>query len=310
MAELRRLPGEEVHGGPGADSANGAGRDAVDRVAAVVVNYNAADYLVGCVRSLAAEGVADVVVADNASVDGSERALLESGLPARFLPTGRNRGYGGGANFGTAACSSELVLVCNADVEVSRGAVPALVAALDADPGLGIVGPRIVDPDGTLYPSARSFPALGDAIGHAFLGLVAPRNRWSARYKLLGWDHASRTDVDWVSGACFLARREVLERLGGFDESYFMYTEDVDLCWRAWRAGWRVAYEPAATVVHAQGASADRHPYRMIREHHRSLLRFANRTTTGWRRALLPLVAAGLALRTVLACVQRAAAAR
>ena len=280
------------------------------RVAAVVVNYNAASYLVGCVRSLAAEGVAEIVVADNASTDGSEQAVADSGVRSRFLGTGRNRGYGGGANFGIAASSSELVLVCNADIDVRPGAVEALVALLDEDPGVGIVGPRIVDPDGTLYPSVRSFPALGDALGHAFLGLVAPRNRWSTRYKMLGWDHARRADVDWVSGACFLARREVLDRLAGFDESYFMYSEDVDLCWRAWRAGWRVAYEPAATVEHAQGASADQHPYRMILAHHRSLMRFANRTTRGWRRALLPLVAAGLALRTVLAWVQRAASGR
>jgi N-acetylglucosaminyl-diphospho-decaprenol L-rhamnosyltransferase len=284
--------------------------DPGSRVAAVVVNYNAGPHLVGCVRSLLSEGVADVVVADNASSDGSERVLADSGLPARFLPTGRNRGYGGGANFGIAASDSELVLVCNSDLEVQPGAVAALVAALDAEPDVAIVGPRILDPDGSLYPSARSFPALGDALGHAFLGLVAPRNRWSSRYKLLGWDHATRCDVDWVSGACFLARREVLDRLSGFDESYFMYSEDVDLCWRAWGAGWRVAYEPAAGVVHAQGASADQHPYRMIVAHHRSLLLFARRTTTGWRRALLPLVAAGLAMRATLACAQRATAGR
>ncbi|HET6810356.1 MAG TPA: glycosyltransferase family 2 protein [Acidimicrobiales bacterium] len=284
--------------------------DPGSRVAAVVVNYNAGSHLAGCVRSLLSEGVADVVVADNASTDGSDRVLAESGLPARFLPTGRNRGYGGGANFGIAASDSELVLVCNSDLEVQPGAVAALVDALDAEPDVAVVGPRILDLDGSLYPSARSFPALGDALGHAFLGLVAPRNRWSARYKMLGWDHASRCDVDWVSGACFLARREVLDRLSGFDESYFMYSEDVDLCWRTWRAGWRVAYEPAAGVVHAQGASADQHPYRMIVAHHRSLLRFARRTTTGWRRALLPLVAAGLALRAALACAQRATADR
>jgi N-acetylglucosaminyl-diphospho-decaprenol L-rhamnosyltransferase len=284
--------------------------DPGSRVAAVVVNYNAGPHLDGCVRSLISEGVADIVVADNASRDDSERILQESGLPARFLPTGRNRGYGGGANFGIAASDSELVLVCNPDLVVRPGAVAALVAAIDAGPDVAIAGPRILDPDGTLYPSARSFPALGDALGHAFLGLVAPRNRWSARYKLLGWDHATRSEVDWVSGACFLARREVLDRLAGFDESYFMYSEDVDLCWRAWRAGWRVTYEPAASVVHTQGASADQHPYRMIVAHHRSLLRFAGRTTTGGRRALLPVVAAGLALRAGLACAQRASAAR
>lgn len=274
-------------------------------VAAVVVNYNAAGHLVPCVSSLLAEGLGEVVIVDNASVDGSERVLAESGLPARFVPTGANLGYGAGANVGIRLTRADLVLVCNPDLVVEPGSVQALTRALLADPRRAIVGPRIVSADGSLYPSARTFPALGDAIGHAFLGLVAPRNRWSARYKMLGWDHAAPAEVDWVSGACFLGRRAALEELGGFDESYFMYSEDVDLCWRAWKAGWKVAYEPAATVRHDQGVSADRHPYRMIAEHHRSLMRFAYRTTRGWRRALLPLVAAGLVLRTVLAWAQR-----
>lgn len=279
-------------------------------VSAVVVNYNAADHLVACVESLLEDGVEEVVVVDNASVDGSERVLVESGLAARFLPTGRNLGYGGGANVGIRATVGEMVLVCNPDLVVEPGLVATLSSALVADPRLAIVGPRILTPDGALYPSARTFPALGDAVGHAFLGVVAPGNRWSARYKMLGWDHSEASRVDWVSGACFLVRRQAMEELGGFDESYFMYSEDVDLCWRAWRAGWRVAYEPGATVRHVQGVSAERHPYRMIAEHHRSLMRFANRTTEGWRRALLPLVGIGLGLRTTLAWAQRAGSGR
>ena len=288
---------------------NGSGvvlAEPADRVAAVVVNYNAAGHLVSCVRDLVREGVSDIAVVDNASVDDSASRLRDSGLPARFLPSGSNRGYGGGANIGIGATDSELVLVCNPDIEVKPGAVTHLVTALDTAPELGIVGPRITTPDGALYPSARTFPDLVDSIGHAFLGLVAPENRWSRRYKMLDWDHAAGARVDWVSGACFLARRSVLDELSGFDEDYFMYGEDVDLCWRARRAGWEVGYEPRADIVHVQGVSADRHPYRMILEHHRSLLRFAARTTTGWRRALLPMVALGLVLRTVLAWTQRA----
>jgi N-acetylglucosaminyl-diphospho-decaprenol L-rhamnosyltransferase len=275
-------------------------------VAAVVVNYNAASHLVPCVKSLLADGVDEVVVADNGSVDGSDRVLEAAGLPVRFLPTGANRGYGGGANFGLAATRADLVVVCNSDLVVKPGSIPALISAVEGDERRAIAGPRIVDPDGSLYPSARTFPALGDAMGHAFLGLVAPRNRWSARYKMLDWDHAEITDVDWVSGACFLVRRSAFEELGGFDESYFMYSEDVDLCWRAWHAGWRVTYQPAAEVVHDQGVSTDRRPYRMIAEHHRSLMRFAWRTTPGWRRLLLPVVAFGLVARTLLAWAQRA----
>ena len=93
--------------------------------------------------------------------------------------------------------------------------------------------------------------------------------------------------VDWVSGACFLARRQAFDELGGFDEAYFMYAEDIDLCWRAKQAGWKVNYVPGAVVTHLQGASTDLHPYRMLVAHHRSAYRFASRTVHGWRRATL-----------------------
>lgn len=284
--------------------ANDAGR-----VGAVVVNHNARDVLLACVRSLRAEGVRQVVVADNASVDGSAGALAASDPDVVYLASSRNAGYGAGANRGMVRLGTEMVLVCNPDLVVHPGAIARLTAALDADPRLAFVGPRLENPDGSLYPSARSFPSLVDAAGHAFLGLVVPGNRFSRRYKLLDWDHAGARQVDWVSGACFLARRQALEALGGFDESYFMYLEDVDLCWRAGQAGWRVSYQPAAVVTHEQGVSTNRHPYRMILAHHCSILRFAWRTTTGPRRLLLPLVAVGLVVRVGLAWVQRAAEA-
>jgi N-acetylglucosaminyl-diphospho-decaprenol L-rhamnosyltransferase len=100
-----------------------------------------------------------------------------------------------------------------------------------------------------------------------------------------------------VSGACFLARRDALEELGGFDEGYFMFAEDMDLCWRAGRAGWRIGFEPAALVTHQEGVSRRSHPYRMALAHHRSALRFAAKTTSGPRRLLLPLAALGLGAR-------------
>lgn len=280
---------------------------AAERVGAVVVNHNARDELVKCVQSLRAEGVGQVVVADNASVDGSADALALADPDVTFLYSCRNAGYGAGANRGLARLTTELVLVCNPDLVIHPGAIDRLTAALDTDPGLALVGPRLENPDDSLYLSARSFPSLVDAAGHAFLGLVAPGNRFSRRYKLADWDHGRASQVDWVSGACFLGRRAALESLGGFDESYFMYLEDVDLCWRARQAGWRVSYEPAAVVTHEQGVSTNRHPYRMILAHHCSLLRFAWRTTAGPERLALPFVAVGLVMRLGLAWAQRAA---
>jgi N-acetylglucosaminyl-diphospho-decaprenol L-rhamnosyltransferase len=114
------------------------------------------------------------------------------------------------------------------------------------------------------------------------------------------------TAAGWISGSCFLARRAALEELGGFDEAYFMYNEDMDLCWRAHHAGWGVGFAGAASVTHIQGVSTARHPYRMLLAHHRSALRFTMRTTTGWARAALPLAVLVLGLRLAMASARLA----
>jgi N-acetylglucosaminyl-diphospho-decaprenol L-rhamnosyltransferase len=277
-------------------------------VSAVAVSFNSADCLPDCVRSLRSEGVADVVVVDNASSDGSIDAILASDPDVTVVVTGANLGFGSGVNRGVEEATGDQLLILNPDTVVEPGTVKALVEALDRDPGLAAVGPRIENVDGTLYPSVRSFPNLWVATGHAFLGMVWPRNPFSRRYRMLDWDHSRpAAAVDWVSGACMLVRRSAFEAVGGFDEGYFMYVEDVDLCWRLARAGWRIGYEPSGRVVHALGASSRLMPYRMIAAHHRSLLRFASRTTTGGRRAVLPLVAAGLGVRTGVAWLHHAA---
>jgi N-acetylglucosaminyl-diphospho-decaprenol L-rhamnosyltransferase len=281
-------------------------------VTAVVVNYNARALLLQCIESLRDEGVDDVIVADNASADGSEEAVRAADAAVRYHQTGRNLGYGTGVNRGVSFAGGDTayLLICNPDIVVAPGAVEALVSSIEKDPQRAIVGPRIEEPDGTLYPSARTFPDLADAVGHAFLGMIWPRNPFTRRYRMLDWDHAEPAEVDWVSGSCFLMRRDAFEAIGGFDEAYFMYAEDVDLCWRVRQAGWTVAYEPGALVTHVQGASTDRHPYWMIAEHHKALLRFARKTTTGRKRLLLPLMAVGLALRTPIAWGHRYLAGR
>lgn len=274
-------------------------------VSAVVVNYNARRHLLECVRSLRAEGVDDIVVVDNDSADGSTWALQAFDAGVRVVASGANLGYGTAANRGAAAATGDLFLVCNSDVVYEPGSVKALADALEADPAVGIVGPLIENVDGTVYPSPRRFPDLKVAMGHAFLERLVPRNPYTRRYRMLDFDRTRPAAVDWVSGACFLARRRTWDDLGGFDEAYFMYVEDVDLCWRARAGGWAVAFEPAARVVHVQGVSSDQAPYRMIVEHHRSLLRFYRRTATGRGATLAPVVAAGLAVRAVLACARR-----
>jgi N-acetylglucosaminyl-diphospho-decaprenol L-rhamnosyltransferase len=280
-------------------------------VSAVIISFNSAGYLPDCVRSLRSEGVADVVVVDNASSDGSVGAMRGADPEVRIIETGANLGFGSAANRGVATTLSPYVLILNPDTVVEPGTVKALSEALDRDAGLAVVGPRMEDPDGSLYPSVRRFPEMGVALGHAFLGLVWAANPYTRRYRMLDWDHdQSAADVDWVGGACLLVRRSAFDTVGGFDEAYFMYVEDVDLCWRLGRAGWRIGYEPSGRVVHALGGSSRTVPYRMIAEHHRSLMRFVSKSTAGARRGLLPAVAAGLALRTVAAWAHHALGGR
>jgi N-acetylglucosaminyl-diphospho-decaprenol L-rhamnosyltransferase len=283
----------------------------VSTVSAVIVSYNSADYLPACVASLRAEEVAQVVVVDNASSDGSVAAVRAADPAVEVVETGANLGFGAGANRGADVASGDHLLILNPDTVVEPGTVKALSEALDRDAGLGLVGPRMENLDGTLYPSVRRFPDLAVAAGHAFVGLVWPANPFTRRYRMLDWDHdRPAPDVDWVGGACLLVRRAAFDVIAGFDEGYFMYVEDVDLCWRLHQAGWRVGYEPGGRVVHALGASSRLMPYRMIAEHHRSLLRFARKSSTGRRRALVPVVAAGLAARTLAAWAHHALSGR
>lgn len=270
-------------------------------VAAVVVNYNAASHLPNCLSSLKEAGVGDIVVVDNGSSDGSRDVVASAGPGVTWLPLGANLGYGAAANRAARMLPGADLVICNPDIEVRAGAVTALAASLRGDPGLGLVGPRLLNADGSVYPSARTFPDLVDALGHGLLGLVVPNNPFTRRYRMLDRDYDRPADVDWVSGAFVLVRRRTWEELGGFDPRYFMYLEDVDLCWRAGGAGWRVRYVPAAEVVHIQGVSAARHPYRMLVAHHLSMWRFARQTAVGAKRLALPVVAVGLVCRVAVA---------
>ena len=279
-------------------------------LAAVVVNHDGGAGLLACVASLRREGVGEVVVVDNASSDGSLVALAEADPAAVLVPTGRNLGYGAGVNAGAARSGAEVLLVCNADVVLCPRSLERLLAVLTSRADLAAVGPRLVSPDGVPYPSAREFPDLLTAAGHAFVSLVRPDNPWTRRYRLaeestLEEGLREEGDVDWVSGACLLVRREAFDAVGGFDPRYFMYVEDLDLCWRLGRAGWAVRFVPSAQVVHELGASTSRRPLRMLAAHHVSSYRFAARSLEGWRRLLLPAVGAGLALRFALAATRR-----
>ena len=269
--------------------------------AVVVVVHNTRDDLLACLASLPAAGADEVVVVDSGSVDGSLEAAQAAAPWVRALRLA-NVGFGQAANAGVAATRAEVVVLANADTRFRPGSVAALRDYVGAHADVGVVGPLVRFPDGRLQLSARAFPSIPQALGHALLGFVHPDNRWTRAYRLTDWDHTSERDVDWVSGCCLAARRSAFDAVGGFDPAYFMFVEDVDLCWRMSRAGWRVAFTPSSEVLHDVGGAVSGRRLRMIVEHARSLDRFFARRYRGRAgRALRPLVRLGLAGWVLLA---------
>ncbi len=274
--------------------------DVTNDVTAVVVDYHADEILVDCVRSLNENGVTHVVVVENGEVGSVPASLVERDVV--LVSPGVNLGYGRGVNRGVAlARPTAFVLVSNPDVVVHPGAVKALVDYLDTHANVALVGPSILRPDGTVYPSQRVFPNVWLAGAHALLSPLWPDNPATKRYR------STRSDgtVDWVSGAFFLVRRSAFELVGGFDERYFMFAEEMALCWQLREHGFSIAACDDAVVTHIEGVSRARVPRKMLIEHHRSALRFEVQTSRGWRRALVPLASVVLGLRLLLVLAAR-----
>jgi N-acetylglucosaminyl-diphospho-decaprenol L-rhamnosyltransferase len=223
----------------------------------VVVSYNSGSTLRACVVELAASPYTRVIVADNASTDDSLAVVAD--LAVETLALRDNRGFAAGCNAGWRAGEAPYVLFLNPDATIDVESIQRLVAVLERDGDAGAVAPKILESDGSLDYSLRRFPRVRSTLSQAFfLHRLFPRARWTdevirepERYERAGVS-------DWVSGACVLVRRDVLEQLDGLDEGFFMYCEDKDLCRRIWSSGREVRYEPSAVVVHHGGVSAPR----------------------------------------------------
>ncbi|BBY54774.1 glycosyltransferase family 2 protein [Mycobacterium koreense] len=270
----------------------------------VTVTYSPGPHLDRFLGSLtlATERPVQVVLADNGSTDGAPQAAVADHPGVRLFETGANLGYGTAINRAVAQLDPdvEFIVVANPDVQWGPGSIDALLAAAGRWPQAATLGPLIREPDGGVYPSARHLPSLVRGGMHAVVGPVWPRNPWSIAYRQERMAPTERP-VGWLSGACLLVRRAAFDQIGGFDERYFMYMEDVDLGDRFGRAGWQNVYVPSAEVLHAKGHSTGRDPARNLAAHHESTYIFLADRHAGWRRAPLRwTMRAALAARTRL----------
>jgi N-acetylglucosaminyl-diphospho-decaprenol L-rhamnosyltransferase len=272
-------------------------------LAVVVVNYNTGEYLTRCLRSAfesAGDARLEVVVIDNASHDASADAAVAANPAARLIRNDSNRGFAAAANQGIRATRAPFVLLLNPDAEILAGTLGGFLKVARDRPLAGAIGPIVRDPDGSIYPSARQVPGLGTALGHSFIHPFRPDNRFSRAYTLADWDRRTERVVEWVSGSCCLLRRDALAQVGLFDEAYFLYVEDVDLCTRLRAAGWEVRFTPELEVTHIGGISTAG-SRRLLFQHSRSVYRyFVKHRSAGLRVALRPFVWAALQVRAVL----------
>ena len=274
----------------------------------VAVTYSPGKHLDRFLSSLtvATDRPLNVVLADNGSTDGAPEEAVTRYPGTRLLRTGGNLGYGTAVNraVATLPVDDEFILVANPDVTWGPGSIDALLDAAQRWPRAGALGPLIREPDGAVYPSARHLPSLIRGGMHAVVGFVWKANPWTKTYRQEHLEPSERP-VGWLSGSCLLIRRAAFDRVGGFDERYFMYMEDVDLGDRLARNGWLNVYVPGAEILHEKGHSTGRDPARNLRAHHDSTYIYLSDRHSAWWQAPLRWTMKGALLVRARAAVRK-----
>ena len=221
----------------------------------IIISWNTRDLLLQCLESIysAGAGIAfETLVVDNASTDGSPEAVRQAFPPVKIIENIQNVGFGRANNQGFASTTGRFVLLLNSDTRVCPGAIQTLLDDLNSRPAAGANGPRLLNWDLTLQSSCYPFPTLGRELWRLFhLDRIKP---WGV-YCQERWNLRQPREVDAIKGACILFRREALEQAGGFDPDFFMYTEEIDLCYRVKAAGWHLWWVPQSEVIHYGGQS-------------------------------------------------------
>lgn len=283
------------------------GHSPVD-LSVLILNWNARDYLVACLQSILSQNwqcALEVIVVDNASNLDDAVAVVRRDFPqVQLIAHPQNVGFAAGNNIGLRAARGRHVLFLNPDTVVHEGALDVLVRWMDEHPNVGACGPKLLNSDGTLQASCRAFPSIGAGFfRNTPLGRLWPDNPWTRSYLMQSFDHDREAAVDWLSGSALLVRRQALAALQKqegvvWDSKYFMYCEDVDLCYRLKVLGWPRFYVPHAVITHRIGASSDWAQGAMIRRFHASMLRFYfKHYARGVGLLIAPIAILGIGLR-------------
>lgn len=288
------------------------GHDQTPDLSVIILNWNARKYLVPCLESILGQewqhSIELIVVDNNSNIDDSIKVLqYDYAGKAKLILNKSNVGFSHGNNQGWRISKGRYVLFLNPDTIVEPGALDYLIDWMEARPEVGAIGPRMTYAWGELQNSSRSFPSFGAGLfRNSFLGRLWPNNPWSRAYLMQDIDRTQEHKADWLSGSAIMLRRESAEAVnlgqGPWDESYFMYCEDMDLCYRLNQKGWPSFYVPGATIQHHIGKSSDWAQGAMIRRHHHSMLRFyMKHYAKGPGLLLAPIAVAGIGMRALFA---------
>lgn len=274
----------------------------------VIVNFNSTDYVLNCIKSVfdSLSGIpAHIFVLNNDSRGDGEKITVS--FPSVSLTRNqRNLGFAKAVNQGIKQGTSPYIVLLNPDTLVGGDFFRAVLTYIVKNPDVGIVGPKILDGNGSVQGSARGFPTPSTAFfgRTSLLTKCFPQNRFSSQnLRTTRSDGVTPMEVDWVSGACMLVRREAIEDVGLLDEGFFLYWEDADWCKRMWESGWKVVYFPQASVLHLGGKSAQEVRTRSLVEFHRSAYRLFAKYASGPERLLKPVALWALALRLLVLLV-------
>jgi len=252
----------------------------------IIVSYNSERYIKNCMESILAYKINynhEIIIVDNNSSDSTRRIALSYIPKVTLIKNLKNIGFAGAINIGIRASKGKFLLILNPDIVLKEDTINKLLQFAHSEETFGVIAPKLLNPDGSLQESCRAFYSLKTIIlRRTILGKIFPNTDTLKKHLMNDWDHNSTKDVDWVLGACFLLKREIIEHnVGYFDEDYKLYFEDVDICYRMKTAGYKVCYYPTATCIHNHRRESAKGFNRKTYWHIRSGIHFFNKH--GWQ---------------------------